>query len=140
MLKSRLEAIDTIAAAIGERATLTLDPTEQHGFEYQSWIGFSLFGNGLSGEIGRGGAYTIVDAEGGEEEAVGFSLFLDPLVDAGLGQEPRHRIFIPLGSHQAAAAALRKEGWITIAALSAQDDGQALGCTHLLQDGIAKPY
>ena len=140
VLQSRLEAIDTIAAAIGGRATLTLDPTEQHGFEYQSWIGFSLFGNGLSGEIGRGGAYTIVDAQGGEEEAVGFSLFLDPLVDAGLGQEARRRIFIPLGSDQAIAAALRSEGWITIAALSADDDGQKLGCTHILRDGVAAPY
>lgn len=132
VLASRLEAIDRIAAAIGGRATLTLDPTERHGFEYQTWIGFSLFGNGLTGEIGRGGAYTIVTPEGGEEEAVGFSLYLDPLVDAGLGQEPRRRIFLPLSSDPGTAAALRAGGWITIAALSDNDEGPRFGCSHHL--------
>jgi len=140
LLAPRLEAIDAIADAIGDRATLTLDPTEQHGFEYQRWIGFSLFGAGLSGEIGRGGAYSIVNPEGGEEDAVGFSLYLDPLVDAGLGQEPRRRVFLPLGSDPAVAAALRKEGWITIAALAASDDGIALGCSHCLREGTPVPY
>lgn len=140
VLASRLEAIDAIAAAIGDRATLTLDPTERHGFEYQRWIGFSLFGAGLSGEIGRGGAYSIVTSDGGEEEAVGFSLFLDPLVDAGLGQEPRRRIFVPLGTDTALSARLRSEGWTTIAALSEADDGTALGCSHYLKDGVPVAY
>jgi ATP phosphoribosyltransferase regulatory subunit len=139
-LASRLEAIEAIAAAVGNRATLTLDPTERHGFEYQSWIGFSLFGAGLSGEVGRGGAYTIVHSPGEEEEAVGFSLFLDPLVDAGLGQEPHRRIFVPLGSDAGLAAALRGEGWITIAALSPGDDGRLLGCSHHLSGGAPVAY
>jgi len=140
LLRSRLEAIDAIVAAIGDRAALTLDPTERHGFEYQRWIGFSLFGTGLSGEIGRGGTYSIVDPQGGEEEAVGFSLYLDPLVDAGLGQEERKRIFIPLGSDPAIAAGLRSQGWITIAALSANDDGRKLGCSHQLIGTGPQPY
>ena len=38
---------------------VTLDPTERHGFEYQSWFGFSLFSGQASGEIGRGGSYRI---------------------------------------------------------------------------------
>jgi len=139
-LQSRLEAIDSIVAAVGSRATLTLDPTERHGFEYQRWIGFSLFGAGLSGEIGRGGTYRIVTPDGGEEEAVGFSLYLDPLVDAGLGQEPRQRVFIPLGTDPAVPARLRGEGWITITALSVGDDGAALGCSHRLQNGEPLPY
>ena len=140
LLRSRLEAIDAIVAAIGDRAALTLDPTERHGFEYQRWIGFSLFGAGLSGEIGRGGTYSIVDPQGGEEEAVGFSLYLDPLVDAGLGQEERKRIFIPLGSDPAIAAGLRGQGWITIAALSQIDDGRKLGCSHQLIGTEPQPY
>ncbi len=139
-LESRLDAVDAIAAAIGDRATVTLDPTERHGFEYQSWIGFSLFGAGLAGEIGRGGAYSIVDANGGEEQAVGFSLYLDPLVDAGLGQEPRRRIFLPIGYDTAAAIALRAEGWTTIAGLAEGDDGRALGCSHLLGNYGPTPY
>lgn len=140
LLQSRLEAVDAIVAAVGDRAQLTLDPTERHGFEYQRWIGFSLFGAGLSGEIGRGGTYSIVDAQGGEEEAVGFSLYLDPLVDAGLGQEIRQRVFAPLGSDPATSASLRAQGWVTIAGLSENDDGRALGCSHYLAGNEVLPY
>jgi ATP phosphoribosyltransferase regulatory subunit len=134
VLDSRLAAIEEIAAAIGHRATLTLDPTERHGFEYQSWIGFSLFGNGLTGEIGRGGSYGLMHDDGTDEPAIGFSLYLDPLVDIGLGTEPARRVFLPLGHDRAVAARLRAEGWTTVAALR-ESDGSA-GCTHRL-DGSA---
>jgi len=130
-LDSRLAGIEQIAAAIGDGVALTLDPTERHGFEYQSWIGFSLFGGGLTGEIGRGGSYTIMHADGREEAAVGFSLYIDPLVDIGLGVEPARRVFLPLGHDAAAAATLRGEGWTTVAALSAQDEPN--NCTHRLE-------
>jgi ATP phosphoribosyltransferase regulatory subunit len=133
-LDSRLAAIEAIAHAIGgSEVALTLDPTERHGFEYQSWVGFSLFGGGLSGEIGRGGSYTIVHSDGVEEPAVGFSLFIDPLVDLGLGVEAARRVFLPLEHDPAAAARLRSEGWITVAALA---EGDAPGsCTHRLEGG-----
>ncbi|MDB5683030.1 MAG: tRNA synthetase, class [Sphingomonas bacterium] len=137
-LDTRLAGIEVIAAAVEGRAALTLDPTERHGFEYQSWIGFSLFGAGVRGEIGRGGSYTVLHPDGREEAAVGFSLYLDPLVDVGLGQVAPRRLFVPLGSDAAAAQRLRAEGWTTIAALSAEDDAGALGCTHrLTPDGVA---
>ena len=135
-LDSRLEAIDAVVTAVGNRAALTLDPTEQHGFEYQSWIGFSLFGRGLSGEIGRGGTYSILHPDGSEESAVGFSLYLDPLVDAGFGVEPRQTIFLPLGTDPGAGETLRRDGWTTIAALAEGDAPAALGCTHIW-DGTA---
>jgi ATP phosphoribosyltransferase regulatory subunit len=139
VLGSRLDAVRMIAAGLGDSVTLTLDPTERHGFEYQNWIGFSLFGEGLSGELGRGGSYTIVHPDGREEAAVGFSLFLDPLVDAGLGQVAHRRLFIPLGSDTGEARRLRGEGWTTIAALSADDDAARLGCTHRLDGGGVVP-
>jgi ATP phosphoribosyltransferase regulatory subunit len=129
-LASRLDGVERIAAAIGGDVRLTLDPTERHGFEYQSWIGFSLFGGSASGELGRGGSYTILRPDGGEEPAVGFSLFIDPLVDMGLGVEPARRVFLPLGHDPAIAARLRAEGWTTLAALS--DADEAVGCTHRL--------
>ena len=131
-LGSRLDAVEAIVAAIGGRASVTLDPTERHGFEYQNWIGFSLFGHGLSGEVGRGGTYTLVHPDGREEAAVGFSLYIDPLVDAGLGHVERRRLFVPPGADAAVATRLRAEGWTTIAALSDADDPRALGCTHRL--------
>ena len=130
-LDSRLAGITQIAAAIGDGVALTLDPTERHGFEYQSWIGFSLFGGGLTGEIGRGGSYTIVHPDGREERAVGFSLYIDPLVDIGLGFEPARRVFLPLEHDPAVAAQLRDDGWTTVAALSEQD--RPNNCTHRLE-------
>jgi len=89
----------------------------------------------LTGEIGRGGSYTILHPDGHEEPAVGFSVYIDPLVDVGLGVEPVRRIFLPVGHDPAAAARLRSEGWITIAALAESDDAAASGCTHRLMDG-----
>ncbi|RVT94606.1 ATP phosphoribosyltransferase regulatory subunit [Sphingomonas crocodyli] len=138
-LGHRITAIEAIREAIGNDVTLTLDPTERHGFEYQTWIGFSLFGAGLSGEIGRGGSYTILHADGSEEKAIGFSLYIDPLVDNGLGVVERKTVFLPLGTDPAAGAALRAEDWTTIAALSDADDAAALGCTHRLIDGGIRP-
>jgi len=139
LLDTRLAAIEAVVEAVGSRAVLTLDPTERHGFEYQSWIGFSLFGRGLSGEIGRGGTYAILRPDGSEEAAVGFSLYLDPLVDAGFGIEPRRTVFLPLGADPAAGRALRLDGWTTIAALGEADQPAALGCTHLWDGTAAVP-
>ncbi len=53
-LTERIAALRAIAKPIGWDITLTLDPTERHGFEYQSWFGFSVFAEGFIGEIGPG--------------------------------------------------------------------------------------
>ena len=133
-LASRITALETIAADLDADITVTLDPTERHGFEYQSWFGFSLFVRGATGVIGRGGSYSITHADGRMEPAIGFSLYPDPLIDLGLGGATGDvkRLFLPLGSDAAMAAALRADGWITIAALHQDDDAAALGCTHRL--------
>jgi ATP phosphoribosyltransferase regulatory subunit len=138
-LDTRLEAIEAIAGALDGDVSLTLDPTERHGFEYQTWIGFSLFGHGLSGEIGRGGSYTILHPDGREEKAVGFSLYIDPLVDVGLGVVARRHVFLPIGTSPVVAARLRADDWTTIAALSASDDPAALGCTHIFRGEAPQP-
>ena len=139
-LDSRIAGLRAIAKPIGWDITLTLDPTERHGFEYQSWFGFSIFAQGFVGEIGRGGSYAISHADGSEEPAMGFSLYPDPLIDAGFGMDDKRRLFLPLGHDAAAAAALRAEGWVTVAALSETDDGQALGCKHRLSEGQPVAY
>jgi len=138
-LKSRTEALRAIAKPIGWDITLTLDPTERHGFEYQTWFGFSLFAEGFVGEVGRGGTYMIAHPDGRQEPAIGFSLYPDPLIDAGLGSKPVKRLFLPVGHDSARAAELRKTGWRTVAALSESDDGIALGCSHVLDGNEPKP-
>ncbi|OYW44910.1 MAG: ATP phosphoribosyltransferase regulatory subunit [Sphingomonadales bacterium 32-68-7] len=136
-LTSRIEAVRQIAARVADRARLTLDPTERHGFEYQSWFGFAIYAAGVRGTLGRGGTYRI---GGSEEVAIGFSLFPEELVEAVKADEPsRPAVFLPLGHDRAAAARLRSEGWRTVAALAESDEGQALGCSHRLEGGVAVP-
>ncbi len=135
VLAPRLAALAQIADAVGDKARVTLDPAEHQGFEYQTWLGFSLFGTGLIGEAGRGGSYGVIHADGHVEPAIGFSLYLDPLVDAGLGQTAAMRVFLPLSTDAKIAKRLRAAGWVTVAALGVDDDAGALGCSHRLQNG-----
>jgi ATP phosphoribosyltransferase regulatory subunit len=134
LLTARLDAFDAVVAGLPADVRVTLDPTERHGFEYQSWLGFSLFSPHTSGEIGRGGSYRI-----GNEPAVGFSAYIDPLIDAGLSRGERRRLFLPLGTLPQKAAALRAEGWVTVAALTDDDSADAQICTHILSNGRPEP-
>jgi ATP phosphoribosyltransferase regulatory subunit len=149
-LASRIAGLKVIATAIGEAvggpvkkpARITLDPSERHGFEYQSWFGFTLYADGARAAIGRGGTYLI---KGSGEAASGVSIYVEPLLDAlesaaGTGaQEAASLVFLPFGTDARLAARLRKEGWRTLAALSADDDPAALGCSHRLERGKPAP-
>jgi ATP phosphoribosyltransferase regulatory subunit len=138
-LTSRIAGLEQIAARVNGAARLTLDPTERHGFEYQSWFGFTLYAQGVRGALGRGGTYRISDRQGGEP-ATGFSLYPDPLIDAVSGEgASRDALFLPLGHDADSAAKLRAQGWRTVAALSDADDAERLGCTHRLEDSRVKP-
>jgi ATP phosphoribosyltransferase regulatory subunit len=137
-VRDRLTAVATLIATLGGVA-VSLDPTERHGFEYQTWIGFSLFGAGITGEIGRGGAYRITTPDGGEEAAIGFSLYIDALVDQGLGQVSPKRVLLPPGTPAAVGAKLRAEGWATVAAFSADADPADFRCTHRWNGVEASP-
>ena len=136
-LASRIAALREIAEGLDGRARVTLDPTERHGFEYQSWLGFTLFAEGARGTLGRGGTYII---HGTEEPAVGFSLFMAPLLEAlGDSQEARETLFLPLGHDREAARRLRAVGWRAIAAIGEADDPRSLGCSHVLRDSEVTP-
>ncbi|NCP14897.1 MAG: ATP phosphoribosyltransferase regulatory subunit [Sphingomonadales bacterium] len=131
-LKSRLDGLAQIAAHIGDAARFTLDPTERHGFEYQSWFGFTLYAEGLRHAAGRGGTYRIA---GSDEPATGFTLYLDRLADAAPQPEAARMVYLPRGHDRAAAARLRAQGWRTVAQLAEGEDASALGCGHVLKGG-----
>ena len=132
-LSDRIAALRDIAARIGGAARITLDPSERHGFEYQSWFGFTLYADGVRGALGRGGTYRIRREDGAGEVATGFSLYPDALVGQGTGEASRDTLFLPLGHDREIAARLRAIGWRTVAALDPADDAAALGCTHRLE-------
>jgi ATP phosphoribosyltransferase regulatory subunit len=138
-LASRIQALKDIAAPLAGRATVTLDPTERHGFEYQSWFGFTLFATGYAAALGRGGTYSIARADGSQEVATGFSLYPDPLVDPRIAASDEKRLFLPIGTDPAKAARMRAEGWVTLAALDSEDTATVLNCSHILSNGKAVP-
>jgi ATP phosphoribosyltransferase regulatory subunit len=134
-LASRIRALREIAARVGASAKITLDPSERHGFEYQSWFGFMLYADGVRGSLGRGGTYTIANATSqAAEVATGFSLYPDGLIAQLAETEAAGDLmFLPLGHDRDAAARLRAIGWRTVAALGEGDAPAALGCTHRLE-------
>lgn len=128
-LKSRLDALEAIAASIGNTARITLDPTERHGFEYQSWFGFTLYAEGLRRAAGRGGTYRIA---GSDEAATGFTLYLDRLAEAAPQPEAAPLVWLPFGHDRKAAADLRASGARTLAQIADGEDAAQLGCSHIL--------
>lgn len=136
-LAGRIAALREIAAALGGAARLTLDPSERHGFEYQSWLGFTLYADGVRGALGRGGTYRIAGAGAngqGGEAATGFSLYPDALIaQVAEAERGEDSVFLPLGHDRDVAARLRSIGWRTVAALSDADGAATLACTHELR-------
>jgi len=146
VLATRLEGLEAIARRVGAMenaignaketgsARITLDPTERHGFEYQSWFGFTLYAEGVRGSAGRGGTYRI---GGSEEPASGFTLYLDRLSEGAREPEATPVVYLPIEHDRRAAARLRSEGWRTVAQMGEGEDAKALGCTHVLEgDGV----
>lgn len=127
-----------VVAALRARAPglrITLDPVEFRGFRYHTGVAFTVFGEGATGEIARGGRYLS-----GEEPATGMTLYPDALLRAVAPAPPRMRVFLPIGADAAAARALREKGFATVAQLSGADTPQRLRCTHVLdQAGTLRP-
>jgi ATP phosphoribosyltransferase regulatory subunit len=140
-LATRIAALEAIAERLSGKATLTLDPSERHGFEYQSWIGFTIFASGYSAALGRGGTYSIRcgddNTSSNTEVATGFSLYPDPLVDFAASDVENKRLFLPLGTDPVKAGRMRAEGWITVAALNEECDAANLDCAYILSNGKA---
>ena len=132
-LATRLDGIEEIAASVGEDARITLDPTERHGFEYQSWFGFTIYAEGVRGAAGRGGTYKIA---GSEEPATGFTLYLDRCAEASnVAKKPRWTVYLPFGhdKEQARKLLAMGQGDRVITQISEGEDAAALGCTHIMQ-------
>ncbi len=135
--------------------SLTVDPAEHRGFEYQTGISFIIFARGVRGELGRGGRYVtdppasfaVSSAAGAAgpvpESATGFTLFMDSVQRALPEPAPPRRLYLPSDCPAARGQELRAEGWITLAGLEAAADPAAearrLGCSHALIDGAIAP-
>ncbi|MGH7013058.1 MAG: ATP phosphoribosyltransferase regulatory subunit [Stellaceae bacterium] len=150
---AKLAALDFPKAAAAERARLgevvarvkrsdpglvvTLDPVENRGFEYHTGVSFMVFAKAVRGELGRGGRYRTGDGAG--EDATGFTLYTDTILQALPEPPAPRRIYVPVDAAGDVAQRLRAEGWITVAGLAAvrnpPDEAKRLNCGHLLDDG-----
>lgn len=70
-----LRALDELGF---DDVSLTIDPLEFKGFDYQSGVSFTLFSRTVRGELGRGGRYNVARAAQ-PESAVGFTLYMDTI-------------------------------------------------------------
>ena len=135
-LATRLDGLEEIAGALDDATRLTLDPTERHGFEYQSWLGFTLYADGVRGAAGRGGTYKI---SGSDEAATGFTLYVDRLAGVAAQTDGASTVYLPLGHDGEVAAALRRDGARTVAQMDEGEDPAALRCTHILEGNRPRP-
>ena len=114
--------------------SMTLDPVEYRGFEYQTGVSFTVFAEGVRGELARGGRY-ITEAG---ESATGVSLYMDSILRALPDAEPETRLYLPAGTTFARGQALRADGWATVAGLQDVKDSEIearrLECSHYLVD------
>jgi ATP phosphoribosyltransferase regulatory subunit len=132
--RARLEAVVAGLEARVPGLTVTIDPVENRGFEYHTGISFAFFARGLSGEVGRGGRYRTEEAG---ENATGFTLYTDTIMEAAPAQKHGKRLFVPAGTADAAIRRWHGDGWVTVAGLEPVADAAAearrLGCTHRLE-------
>ncbi len=125
-----------VVAAIRAAApglSVTLDPAEYRGFRYHVGVAFTIYGPGRTGELARGGRYLSHH----DEPATGMTLYPDAVRRAAQPSPHRIRVFLPLGHDALAAAALRVQGFATVAALAPTDAAAALRCTHELRGADA---
>ena len=138
----RLAEVVGLLSAAAPELTVTVDPVEHRGFEYQTGLSFVIFARGVRGELGRGGRYEIERRDGENEPAVGFTLYMDTVLRAAPAGPEAKRLFLPFGTDPALGRQLRRDGWVTLAGLDPAADAAAeakrLGCSHVLVEGEAR--
>ncbi len=135
--RARLVAVAAQLAKAMPSLAITIDPVENRGFEYHTGVSFSFFARGVKTALGRGGRYrTGNGAAGAGEDATGFTLYTEAVLEAMTPHRPAPRLYVPAGSDAAPAARWRRQGYVTVAGLVPAKDAAAearrLGCSHVL--------
>lgn len=123
--KKQITGLETVLGLIpqGEAISISLDPLESHGFDYHDGLCFSLFLADSRIEVGRGGRYTMEDADGQPVPATGATLYVRALMQAAPAEDARaKRVYLPYGAAASACERLQAEGYITVAGLAAEAD------------------
>ncbi|MFM9889455.1 MAG: ATP phosphoribosyltransferase regulatory subunit [Rickettsiales bacterium] len=112
-VKKAATELSALVAALKQQAvtaTLTIDLLDLSGYGYYHGIGYALYWNAPGIEVGRGGVYRTGDGA----EAVGFTLYINDLLDH-LPVEPAPEVkTLAPGTPAKEAAALQAQGFVTV--------------------------
>jgi len=125
------------AYGLTDKVTITVDPLETRGFEYESSPSFTLFAPGVRGELGRGGfyeaAFKLSARKMHREPANGFTLYLDSLLRSIPKPSQALRIAVPETLSWVEIKKLQHQGYAVVR-LGAKLKLDESGCTHLLKN------
>ncbi|MEQ9487524.1 MAG: ATP phosphoribosyltransferase regulatory subunit [Alphaproteobacteria bacterium] len=132
-----VEVVGLVREALPD-LSLTVDPVEHRGFEYQTGLSFTIFGAGIRGELGRGGRYRSVFSD---DTATGFTLYLDTVLRGLPEPQDVNSVLVAADVSSAIRRELRAAGWVVVASLNAGGDAEReardLRCSHIYKDGVA---
>lgn len=133
MLAQRMAQTVAAIQARNPELALTIDPVEFRGYRYHTGICFTVFASGEQAELGRGGRYLCADTE----PATGITLYPDTIVQVAPRPALRPRIYLPHGTPDATATALRAQNFATVPGLAPVADAPLeavrLGCGHVFE-------
>jgi ATP phosphoribosyltransferase regulatory subunit len=105
--------LESLVAALRAQevpATLTVDILDLSGYGYYVGVGYALFWNQAGLEVGRGGCYRTSSGE----DAVGFTLYINDLLDQLPAEAAAPVKTVPYGTPSRTVAELQKQGFVTI--------------------------
>ncbi len=107
---AELEALVTALTAQNIDADITIDMLDLSGYEYYCGIGYAIYWQSPAIEVARGGCYKTNSGE----EAVGFTLYIDDLLEHLPSDKPLPIAKIPYGTSAAEAVKKQAEGYVTV--------------------------
>jgi ATP phosphoribosyltransferase regulatory subunit len=140
-----IEKFTTALSDMGIKdVSLTCDPFEVKGFEYQGGIGFTLFSKHIRGELGRGGFYEVsfgsqakmsAPRGGVKEKAIGFTFYMDTIRAAVMLSEETRVLAVSRDVSWPECQKLRAQGWTIIRTDAVVSKFDPQGCTHIYING-----
>ncbi|WP_417841108.1 ATP phosphoribosyltransferase regulatory subunit [Terasakiella sp.] len=134
-LRERLINVYDLVKSQAPDLSVTIDASENRGYEYHTGVAYTYYAKGARGELGRGGRYVA----GSGEAATGFTVFVDSLMRALEKPDTPEKVFLPFATPSQEGARLRADGHIIVNGLQKVSDEQAeglrMGCSHIFLNG-----